>query len=142
MINHPKKDIIQIAVRPGFVLIPRELFTLDLSSNEFRIYIVLLTYEDRRTHTCYPSLSTLAKAARVTKKTAMKCVHLLGEKRLLEIRHTKMFAKDGSVLNGNLEYHINPISWAVRYQNENKIRESERIQKRNKMRKKFAKRSA
>ena len=75
MINHPKKDIIQIAVRPGFVLIPRELFTLDLSSNEFRIYIVLLTYEDRRTHTCYPSLSTLAKAARVTKKTAMKCVH-------------------------------------------------------------------
>ena len=53
-----------------------------------------------------------------------------------------MFAKDGSVLNGNLEYHINPISWAVRYQNENKIRESERIQKRNKMRKKFAKRSA
>ena len=35
MINHPKKDIIQIAVRPGFVLIPRELLTLDLSSNEF-----------------------------------------------------------------------------------------------------------
>lgn len=93
-------------------------------------------------HTCYPSLSTLAKAARVTKKTAMKCVHLLEEKRLLEIRHTKMFAKDGSVLNGNLEYHINPISWAVRYQNENKIRESERIQKRNKMRKRFTKRSA
>ena len=142
MINHPKKDIIQIAVRPGFVLIPRELFTLDLSSNEFRIYIVLLTYEDRKTHTCYPSLSTLAKAARVTKKTAMKCVHLLEEKRLLEIRHTKMFAKDGSVLNGNLEYHINPITWAVRYQNENKIRESERIQKRNKMRKRFTKRSA
>ena len=142
MINHSKKDIIQIAVRPGFVLIPRELFTLDLSANEFRIYVVLLTYEDRRTHTCYPSLSTLAKAARVSKKTAMKCVHMLEEKRLLEIRHTKMFAKDGSVLNGNLEYHINPISWAVRYQNENKIRESERIQKRNKMRKKFAKRSA
>ena len=142
MINHPKKDIIQIAVRPGFVLIPRELFTLDLSSNEFRIYIVLLTYEDRKTHTCYPSLSTLAKAARVTKKTAMKCVHLLEEKRLLEIRHTKMFAKDGSVLNGNLEYHINPITWAVRYQNENKVRESERIQKRNKMRKRFTKRSA
>ena len=142
MINHPKKDIIQIAERPGFVLIPRELFTLDLSSNEFRIYAVLLTYEDRRTHTCYPSLSTLAKAAQVTKKTAMKCVHLLEEKRLLEIRHTKMFAKDGSVLNGNLEYHINPISLAVRYQNENKIRESERIQKRNKMRKRFTKRSA
>jgi len=50
MINHSKKDIVTIAVRPGFVLIPRELFTLDLSSNEFRIYVVLLTYEDRRTH--------------------------------------------------------------------------------------------
>ena len=142
MINHSKKDIIQIAVRPGFVLIPRELFTLDLSANEFRIYVVLLTYEDRRTHTCYPSLSTLAKAARVTKKTAMKCVHLLEEKRLIEIKHTKMYAKDGSVLNGNLEYHFNPISWAVRYQNENKIRESARIQHINKKRKRFAKRSA
>ena len=54
MINHSKKDLIQIAVRPGFVLVPRELFTLDLSANEFRIYVVLLTYEDRRTHTCYP----------------------------------------------------------------------------------------
>ena len=52
MINHPKKDIIQIAVRPGFVLIPREFFTLKLSANEFRIYIVLLTYDDRKTHTC------------------------------------------------------------------------------------------
>ena len=142
MINHPKKDIIQIAVRPGFVIIPRELFTLDLSANEFRIYVVLLTYEDRRTHTCYPSFTTLAKAARVTKKTSMKCVHLLEEKRLIEIKHTKMLAKDGSVLNGNLEYHINPISCAVRYQNENKIRESARVQHINKKRKRFSKRSA
>ena len=142
MINHPKKDIVQIAVRPSFVIIPRELFTIEMSANEFRIYIVLLTFEDRKTHTCYPSLSTLAKAAGVTRKTAMKCVHLLEEKRLIEIKHTKMYAKDGAVLNGNLEYHINPISWAVRYQNENKMRESERIQKLNKKRKRFAKRTA
>ena len=142
MVNHPKKDIVTIAVRPGFVIIPREFFTLKLSANEFRIYIVLLTSEDRTTHTCYPSLSTLAKAAGVSKKTAMKRVHQLEEKRLISIKHTKMYAKDGSVLNGNLEYHINPITWAVRYQNENKIRESERIQKRKKMRKRFTKRSA
>ena len=142
MINHPKKDIVTIAVRPGFVIIPREFFTLKLGANEFRIYIVLLTYEDRKTHTCYPSLSTLAKAAGVTNKTAMKCVHLLAEKRLTDIKHTKMYAKDGSVLNGNLEYHFNPISWAVRHQNENKLRDSERIQKIYKKRKRFAKRSA
>ena len=142
MINHPKKDIVQIALRPGFVIIPREFFTLKMSANEFRIYIVLLTYEDRKTHTCYPSLSTLAKAAGVTKKTAMKCVHMLEEKRLIDIKHTKMYAKDGSVLNGNLEYHFNPISWAVRYQNENKLKESKRIQRINKKRKQFAKRSA
>lgn len=142
MINHSKKDIVTIAVRLGFVIIPREFFTLKLSANEFRIYIVLLTYEDRKTHTCYPSLSTLAKATGITRKTVMKCVHLLEEKRLIDIKHTNMYAKDGAVLNGNLEYHINPISWAVRYQNENKLRESERIQKLNKKRKRFAKRSA
>ena len=142
MINHLKKDIVTIAVRPGFVIIPREFFTLKLSANEFRIYIVLLTYEDRKTHTCYPSLSTLAKAAGVSRKTVMKCVHQLEEKRLIDIKHTKMYAKDGSVLNGNLEYHINPISWAVRYQNENMLRESEHAQRRNKKRIQFAKRSA
>ena len=142
MINHLKKDIVTIAVRPGFVIIPREFFTLKLSANEFRIYIVLLTYEDRKTHTCYPSLSTLAKAAGVSRKTVMKCVHLLEEKRLINIKHTKMYAKDGSVLNGNLEYYINPISWAVRYQNDNKLKESERIQRINKKRKQFDKRSA
>ena len=142
MINHPKKDIIQIAVRPGYVLIPRELFTIEMSANEFRLYVILLSYENRKKHNCRPSLSTLARAAGITRKTAMKCVHLLEEKRLIEIKHTKMYAKDGAVLNGNLEYHINPISWAVRYQNENKLRESERIQKLNKKRKRFAKRSA
>ena len=142
MINHLKKDIVTIAVRPGFVIIPREFFTLKLSANEFRIYIVLLTYEDRKTHTCYPSLSTLSKATGVSRKTVMKCVHQLEEKRLIDIKHTKMYAKDGSVLNGNLEYHINPISWAVRYQNENKLRESESIQRIYKKCKQFAKRSA
>ena len=142
MINHLKKDIVTIAVRPGFVIIPREFFTFKLSANEFRIYIVLLTYEDRKTHTCYPSLSTLEKATGISRKTVMKCVHRLEEKRLINIKHTKMYAKDGSVLNGNLEYHINPISWAVRYQNENKLKESERIQRINKKRKQFAKRSA
>lgn len=142
MINHLKKDIVTIAVRPGFVIIPREFFTLKSSANEFRIYMILLTYEDRKTHTCYPSFSTLAKAARVSRKTVMKYVHLLEEKRLIDIKHTKMYAKDGSVLNGNLEYHINPISWAVRYQNENKLKESERLQRINKKRKQFAKRSA
>ena len=129
-------------MRPGFVIIPREFFTLKLSANEFRIYIVLLTYEDRKTHTCYPSLSTLSKAARVSRKTVMKCVHQLEEKRLISIKHSKMYAKDGSVLNGNLEYHINPISWAVRHQHENMLKESEREQRRNMKRKQFTKRSA
>ena len=108
MAYHPKKDILQIAVRPGYIIIPREFFTLEMSANEFRIYIVLLTYENRKTHSCYPSLSTLAKAAGVTKKTAMKCVHLLEEKRLIDIKHTKMYAKDGSVLNGKSRVSFQP----------------------------------
>ena len=69
MINHPKKDIVTIAVRPCFVIIPREFFTLKLSANEYHIYIFLLTYEDRKMQTCYPSLSTLSKAAEVSRKT-------------------------------------------------------------------------
>ena len=142
MINHPKKDIIQVAVRPGFVLIPRELFKIKMSANEFRLYVVLLTYENRQTHSCYPSLSTLANAAGVSKKTAMKCVHLLEERRLIDIKHTKMYAKDGSVLNGNLEYHFNPISWAVRYQIEQKQQVSGTIRRQKNRRKKITKRSA
>ena len=63
-------------------------------------------------------------------------IHVLEEKNLISIKHTHMNARDGAVLNGTLEYHINPISWALRDYYERKLRESEAAQRRNILRKK------
>jgi DNA-binding Lrp family transcriptional regulator len=126
----------------GFFYAPEALFMMDLNPAEIAVYLCLLRYKNSKTYTCYPSFRTIGKAVGLSKKTVAKYVHSLEEKRLIITKHTHMNAKDGAVLNGTLLYHINPISWAVRYQNENKLRESERIQKRNKKPKRFAKRPA
>ncbi len=59
------------------------------------------------------------------------------EKRLIETKRTHMAAKDGKILNGNLEYHILPIQEALSYYHENKIHEFAAEQKRTEQRKMF-----
>ena len=116
---------------------PNEIFVIDLSSTAIAIYCYLLCCEDRKTYTCYPSFRAIGKAVGVTKKTVEKYVRELEEKRLIETKRTHMAAKDGKILNGNLEYHILPIQEALSYYHENKIHEFAAEQKRAEQRKMF-----
>lgn len=116
---------------------PNEIFAIDLSSTAIAIYCYLLCCEDRKTYTCYPSFRAIGKAVGVTKKTVEKYVRELEEKRLIETKRTHMMAKDGKILNGNLEYHILPIQEALSYYHENKIHEFAAEQKRAEQRKMF-----
>ena len=116
---------------------PNEIFVIDLSSTAIAIYCYLLCCEDRKTYTCYPSFRAIGKAVGVTKKTVEKYVRELEEKRLIETKRTHMAAKDGKILNGNLEYHILPIQEALSYYHENKIHEFAAEQKRTEQRKMF-----
>jgi hypothetical protein len=49
----------------------------------------------------------------MSKNTVSKYVHLLEEKKLIEIEPTSVIDKSGKKRNGNLQYKVLPISVAV-----------------------------
>ena len=118
-------------------IVPNKVFILGLRPTAFMLYFYLLYREDRKTYTCFPSYRNISQALGVTKKTVSKYVRELEEKRLIETKRTHMAAKDGRILNGNLEYHILPIQEALSYYHENKIHEFAAEQKRTEQRKMF-----
>ena len=95
-------------------IVPNEVFILGLHPTAFMLYFYLLYREDRKTYTCFPSYRNISQALGVTKKTVSKYVGELVDKGLIETRHTHMTAKDGTILNGNLEYHLLPLELAIK----------------------------
>ncbi len=102
----------EINFRNHFPL-PKEIFTLGLSSSEIAVYAYLLSCENKKTHQCFPSFKTIGKAVKMTTNTVSKYVHTLEEKGLIETAPTSIFTKEGVKKNGNLMYTINPIQDAV-----------------------------
>lgn len=95
-------------------IVPNEVFILGLHPTAFMLYFYLLYLEDRKTYTCFPSYRNISKALGVTKKTVSKYVRVHADKGLIETRRTYMTAKDGTILNGNLEYHLLPLDMAIK----------------------------
>ena len=95
-------------------IVPNKVFILGLHPTAFMLYFYLLYLEDRKTYTCFPSYRNISKALGVTKKTVSKYVRELADKGLIETRRTYMTAQDGTVLNGNLEYHLLPLDVAIK----------------------------
>ena len=111
-------------------IVPNEVFILGLRPTAFMLYFYLLCREDRKTYTCFPSYRNISQALGVTKKTVSKYVGELVDKGLIKTRHTYMTAKDGTILNGNLEYHLLPIETAIErfYENQaERAKEEQRI---------------
>ena len=95
-------------------IVPNKVFILGLHPTAFMLYFYLLYLEDRKTYTCFPSYRNISKALGVSKKTVSKYVRELADKGLIETRRTYMTAKDGTVLKGNLEYHLLPLDMAIK----------------------------
>ena len=95
--------------------IPNEIFCLGLNSGEIAVYAYLMSCEDRKTFQCYPSYNTIGNALKMSKKTVMKYVKSLEDKRLISIEHTTVTLKSGQKQNGNLLYTIQPIREAKDY---------------------------
>ena len=91
---------------------PNEIFCLGLNSGELAVYTYLMSCEDRKTFQCYPSYNTIGKALKMSKKTVMKYVKSLEDKRLITTEHTTVTLKSGEKQNGNLRYAIRPIKEA------------------------------
>lgn len=101
--------------------LPNCLFSLGLSAGEIAVYSYLLRCEDRKSFTCYPSFKTIGKAVGLSRNTVQKYVKALESKELIETKATKIHTRTGKTRNGNLEFTILPIQFALELHNEQQL---------------------
>lgn len=120
-----------------FFPMPYEIFNLELKGIDIAIYSYLMSCENRKTYTCYPSFNTIGKAVNASINTIQSHVRTLEEKGLIETQHTKIITKKGMKLNGNLKYRILPIKEAVNLYNQTQLNKAMLDNKKYKIEKKF-----
>lgn len=96
-----------------FFTLPNEIFLLNLPPSAFMVYAYLLLIEDRKTHTCHPSYSTIAAATGMSKNTVIKSIGVLLEKHLITMEYSQYLDQHGLKWNGNNLYTILPTQRAV-----------------------------
>ncbi len=105
--------------------VPKSIFNLGLSSGEILVYMYLMYCEDRQTHTCYPSYSTIGEAVNMSNNTVKKYVRELEKKGLITTEYTTVKTKDGRTHNGSLLYTLRPLQSIEEAYFQKKIREAE-----------------
>ena len=88
---------------------PNEIFSLGLFPGEFAVYSFLCRCENRRTHQCWPSYSTIGAATRMSINTVRKHVCALAGKGLIRTEDTTVRTQSGLRRNGNLRYTIQSL---------------------------------
>ena len=88
---------------------PNEIFSLGLTPGEFSVYSFLCRCENRHTHQCWPSYSTIGAATRMSVNTVRKHVCALVDKGLIRTEDTTVRTRSGLRRNGNLRYTIQPL---------------------------------
>ena len=102
--NNNKRDI-----PSTYFPVPKNIFNLGLTSGEILVYVYLMYCEDRQTHTCYPSYSTIGEAVDMSNNTVKKHVKGLERKGLITTEYTSVKTKDGRTHNGSLLYTLRPL---------------------------------
>ena len=99
----------------NFFPMPNAIFDLGLTAEEIAVYAFLMSCEDRRTYTCYPSYKMIGKAIGKSKNTVIKYVGMLEEKGLISKHKTFVITDNGNgkAWNGNLMFTIAPIRSAI-----------------------------
>ena len=109
----------------NYFMLPNEVYSLGLSSNEISIYGYLLRCEDRKTYQCHPSYRTIGRAVGLCENTVRKYVGSLEEKGLIRTDPSRITTRGGRVRNGSLLYTIRPIQEAVDLYNEQQMAQLE-----------------
>ena len=104
---------------------PKSIFNLGLTSGEILVYAYLMYCEDRQTHTCYPSYSTIGEAVNMSNNTVKKYARELEKKGLITTEYTTVKTKDGRTHNGSLLYTLRPLQPIEEAYFQKKIREAE-----------------
>ena len=105
--------------------VPKSIFSLGLMSGEILVYVYLMYCEDRQTHTCYPSYSTIGEAVDMSNNTVKKHVKGLERKGLITTEYTTVKTKDGRTHNGSLLYTLRSLQPIEERYFKKKIREAE-----------------
>ena len=93
----------------NFFTLPDEVFYLNLSHGAITVYAYLLCCEDRRSHQCHPSYSTIAETTGLSVNTVMKHITTISDKQLITVERTSYIDAKGMKWNGNNCYTILPI---------------------------------
>ena len=96
-----------------FFTIPDEVFLLRLGHGALAVYAYLLFLEDRRTHQCHPSYSTISTAVGLAINTVMKHINKLADRQFIAIERTSYIDNKGMKWNSNNLYTILPIQYAT-----------------------------
>ena len=104
---------------------PNEIFSLGLSPGEFTVYSFLCRCEDRRTHLCWPSYSTIGAATKMSVNTVRKHVCALADKGLIRTEDTTVLTRSGLKRNGNLRYTIQPLQKVLEDHRQNDLQRIE-----------------
>lgn len=83
----------------NFFPMPNAIFDLGLTAEEIAVYAFLMSCEDRRTYTCYPSYKIIGNAIGKSKNTVIKYVGMLEEKGLISKHKTFVITDDGKAWN-------------------------------------------
>ena len=113
--------------------VPNAIYYLGLSSGEVAIYGYLLSLEDRKTYSCYPSYKTIGNAVCMSENTVRKYVGELVEKGLITTEPTTIRARNGRRMNGSLLYNIRPIDEAISLYYERQGRTADAMTERSKV---------
>ena len=97
----------------NFFSIPDEVFHLGLGYGALTVYAYLLYCEDRRTHQCHPSYTTISSAVGLAVNTVMKHINKLAERQYITVERTSYMDAKGMKWNGNNLYTILPIQQAA-----------------------------
>lgn len=97
----------------NFFTLPDEVFYLNLSHGAITVYAYLLCCEDRRSHQCHPSYSTIAETTGLSVNTVMKHITTISDKQLITVECTSYIDLHGMKQNGNNLYTILPIQQAT-----------------------------
>ena len=97
----------------NFFSLPNELFFLNIGHGAITVYAYLLCCEDRRSHQCHPSYSTIAETTGLSVNTVMKHITTISDKQLITVERTSYIDRHGMKQNGNNLYTILPIQQAT-----------------------------
>ena len=104
----------------NYVPLPKGIYHIGLSGEEIAIYGYLFSLENE-SYQCWPSYETIGKAVNMSKRTVMKYVAMLEEKRLIRTEHTEVIRRDGLKYNGTLRYTVSPFREAEDYYHQKQL---------------------